>query len=139
MKHLVDMVVHRPCHPFLTPAPHLWQDDPAILAWETGNELNFDEINPGLPTAGEMDAWVQELSAFIKDIDSNHLVMDGRLLNNQVKGPGIDRTVRRYSSLIPMLAWPALSGCLLLNRRLTRFFCVDRKCQRWRWRIRTST
>lgn len=43
----------------------LYKDDKAILAWETGNEL----YNPS--------AWSQEISAYIKSLDSNHLVMDG--------------------------------------------------------------
>jgi len=43
-----------------------YKDDKAILAWETGNEL----LAP--------DAWTQEIAAYIKSIDSNHLVMDGK-------------------------------------------------------------
>jgi len=40
-------------------------DDKAILCWETGNEL---ESPPG---------WTREIAAFIKSLDTNHLVMDG--------------------------------------------------------------
>jgi hypothetical protein len=40
-------------------------DDPAILCWETGNELH----SPA--------AWTRTLGAFIKSVDTNHLVMDG--------------------------------------------------------------
>lgn len=39
--------------------------EPAILAWETGNELQ--------PPAN----WTGAIAAFIKSIDSNHLVLDG--------------------------------------------------------------
>ncbi len=41
------------------------KDDPTIMAWETGNE-----IYP--PTA-----WTSMISAYIKSIDLNHLVLDG--------------------------------------------------------------
>jgi hypothetical protein len=41
------------------------KDDPAIMAWETGNE-----IHP--PTA-----WTSLISTYIKSIDTNHLVLDG--------------------------------------------------------------
>ncbi|WP_051303061.1 hypothetical protein [Psychromonas aquimarina] len=43
-----------------------YKDDPAIFAWETGNEL------PSVPSA-----WTTEMAAYIKSIDANHLVMDG--------------------------------------------------------------
>ncbi|MGL6313284.1 hypothetical protein [Vibrio sp. WXL103] len=44
-----------------------YKDDPAIFAWETGNELM------DVP-----DAWTKEMSAYIKSIDSKHLLMDGQ-------------------------------------------------------------
>ena len=40
-------------------------DDKAVLCWETGNELD----SPA--------AWTREISAYIKSLDHNHLVMDG--------------------------------------------------------------
>ncbi|MBN1309642.1 MAG: hypothetical protein JXA18_17105, partial [Chitinispirillaceae bacterium] len=43
----------------------LYKNDKAILCWETGNEM---------PTSSR---WLGEMAAFIKRIDSNHLVMDG--------------------------------------------------------------
>jgi hypothetical protein len=42
-----------------------YADDPAIMAWETGNEI-------GPPTS-----WTSTISAYIKSLDPNHLVMDG--------------------------------------------------------------
>eukprot|EP01105_Mastigella_eilhardi_P010665 TRINITY_DN2483_c1_g1_i1.p1 TRINITY_DN2483_c1_g1~~TRINITY_DN2483_c1_g1_i1.p1 ORF type:complete len:445 (-),score=112.24 TRINITY_DN2483_c1_g1_i1:76-1410(-) len=42
------------------------RDDPAIMAWETGNELS--------PPA----TWTQTVADHIKAVDPNHLVMDGR-------------------------------------------------------------
>ena len=43
-----------------------YKDDPTIMAWETGNELDP-------PTS-----WTQTISTYIKSIDHNHLVLDGR-------------------------------------------------------------
>jgi hypothetical protein len=40
-------------------------DDKAVLCWETGNELD----SPA--------AWTREISAYIKSLDHNHLIMDG--------------------------------------------------------------
>lgn len=45
-----------------------YKNDPTILAWQTGNEL----VNPFPATS-----WSSTISAYIKSIDSNHLVMDG--------------------------------------------------------------
>ncbi len=42
-----------------------YRDDKAILAWETGNELNCPP------------EWTAKAAAFIKSIDPNHLVIDG--------------------------------------------------------------
>lgn len=45
-----------------------YKDDPAIMAWETGNELYHDTL---------YDDWASEIAGYIKSIDRNHLVMDG--------------------------------------------------------------
>jgi mannan endo-1,4-beta-mannosidase len=59
-----------------------YKDDPTILAWETGNELHCPH------------AWTSEIAAFIKGIDSNHLVIDGRheqvLRQESIDDPNID-------------------------------------------------
>ncbi|KAI9104733.1 glycoside hydrolase superfamily [Phlyctochytrium arcticum] len=47
-----------------------YKDDPAILAWETGNELEFE----GKRVPGE---WTSDIAKYIKSIDPNHLVVDG--------------------------------------------------------------
>jgi len=41
-------------------------DDKAILCWETGNELS------------STTEWTREIARYIKSLDTNHLVMDGR-------------------------------------------------------------
>jgi mannan endo-1,4-beta-mannosidase len=43
----------------------LYRDDKAILAWETGNELDSPY------------SWTKEIAATIKALDPNHLVLDG--------------------------------------------------------------
>lgn len=44
----------------------IYKNDPTILAWETGNGLS----NPPV-------AWTTTISAYIKQLDANHLIMDG--------------------------------------------------------------
>jgi mannan endo-1,4-beta-mannosidase len=43
-----------------------YMDDKSILCWETGNELR-----------GQPASWTATITAFIKSIDTNHLIMDG--------------------------------------------------------------
>ncbi|HEX9109709.1 MAG TPA: hypothetical protein VF832_20845, partial [Longimicrobiales bacterium] len=43
----------------------LYRDDPAILCWETGNELQAPQ------------SWTRTMAQFIKSMDRRHLVMDG--------------------------------------------------------------
>ena len=43
----------------------LYKDDKAILAWETGNEI----YSPY--------SWTKQVAAYLKSVDSNHLVWDG--------------------------------------------------------------
>lgn len=45
-----------------------YRDEPAIFGWETGNELD------------STPEWTREIAAYIKSLDSNHLVIDGRSL-----------------------------------------------------------
>ncbi|MBN2356077.1 cellulase family glycosylhydrolase [candidate division KSB1 bacterium] len=47
-----------------------YRDDRAILAWETGNELTQCPI-----------AWIQDIMAYIKQLDPHHLVLDGVAAN----------------------------------------------------------
>jgi mannan endo-1,4-beta-mannosidase len=47
-----------------------YRDDPTLLCWETGNEL------------ASPDEWTAEIAAYVKSLDSNHLVLDGYNTNN---------------------------------------------------------
>ncbi|MGO4541658.1 cellulase family glycosylhydrolase [Paenibacillus sp. 2TAB19] len=44
-----------------------YKDDPTIMAWELGNELNNATVE-----------WVTDIADFIKSLDSNHLVAHGK-------------------------------------------------------------
>lgn len=49
-----------------------YKDDPAILAWESGNEMPY--YNEAAPY---YNPWIKELIQVIKSIDKKHLIMDG--------------------------------------------------------------
>jgi mannan endo-1,4-beta-mannosidase len=59
-----------------------YRDEPAILAWELANEPRCQSPK-GLPCrkdcarSGRILAWINRMSAFVKSIDSNHLVTTG--------------------------------------------------------------
>jgi mannan endo-1,4-beta-mannosidase len=59
-----------------------YRDDPAILAWETGNELHAPP------------EWTRRIAAAIKRLDPNHLVIDGRqaevLERESIADPHVD-------------------------------------------------
>lgn len=69
-----------------------YKDDKAILAWETGNELWCENKNYN---------WVTDIAAYVKSIDSNHLLIDGDMPRT-VKGlpsmtdPNIDIVSNHY-------------------------------------------
>ena len=57
-------------------------DKPTIMAWELGNEPRCTGSNGGTPTNCDptgttIYTWAAEISAYIKLIDSNHLVAIG--------------------------------------------------------------
>ncbi|WP_075184628.1 beta-mannanase man5E [Teredinibacter haidensis] len=60
----------------------LYKDEPAIMAWETGNELK-----------GSTEAFVKNTAAHIKSLDTNHLVLDGTYLKvnpSSLDDPNVD-------------------------------------------------
>ncbi|WP_308636183.1 carbohydrate binding domain-containing protein [Paenibacillus silvisoli] len=64
-----------------------YKDDPAILAWETGNEL--------VPASS---GWTSDIAAYIKSIDANHLVIDGKygIDDASLNDPNIDIVSNHY-------------------------------------------
>lgn len=75
----------------------LYKDEPAILAWELGNELR----NPG--SADVLVAWMSEMATFLKSIDPNHLVADG--------GEGFDDSPTLYPGLRNTYPVNGREGC----------------------------
>jgi uncharacterized protein (TIGR03437 family) len=74
-----------------------YKDDPAIMAWELGNELR----NGG--NANALLAWEIELASYIKSIDPNHLVADG--------GEGFDDNAALYAGISNSYAVRGDEGC----------------------------
>ena len=76
-----------------------YRDEPAILAWELGNELR----NPSGGRADALVEWTAEMAAFIKLLDSNHLVADG--------GEGFDDAPDLYPGLSSRYTVGGSDGC----------------------------
>ncbi|MCR5755214.1 MAG: cellulase family glycosylhydrolase [Acetatifactor sp.] len=55
-----------------------YKDDKAILCWETGNELGGNPSNQEAHD-DDLSAWTIDIINYIKSLDSNHLVLDGRM------------------------------------------------------------
>jgi hypothetical protein len=55
-----------------------YKDDPTIMAWELMNEPRYENQTPNENVSGTtLRAWVDEMGAFIKGIDPNHLLGTG--------------------------------------------------------------
>ncbi len=76
-----------------------YRDEPAILAWELGNELR----NPSGGRADDLLKWTAEMAAFIKKLDPNHLVADG--------GEGFDDDSTLYPGLSNRYPVGGSEGC----------------------------
>jgi mannan endo-1,4-beta-mannosidase len=64
-----------------------YRDDPAILAWEIGNELRCETCQGTM----QVSDTIRELASFLKTVAPNQLVGDG--------GAGLDDAVRAYSGI----------------------------------------
>lgn len=72
------------------------KDNPAIMAWETGNEMQY-----GVGGPAELSRWTAGISAFIRSMDKNHLIMDGSFYPDagDLKLPDVDIIDRHYYPL----------------------------------------
>jgi len=61
-----------------------YKDDPTIFAWELANEPRAMSD----PASDMLDNWIEEMSNFVKSIDSNHLVTTGEEGFYRGKGSG---------------------------------------------------
>ncbi len=50
-----------------------YKDDPAIMMWELGNEPRCTSDTTG----AKLQTWIDEMAAYIKSLDSNHLLSTG--------------------------------------------------------------
>ncbi len=59
-----------------------YRDEPAVFGWETGNEI--------MPTP----EWTREIAAYLKELDKNHIVIDGKSLHGvpiaSLEDPNVD-------------------------------------------------
>jgi uncharacterized protein (TIGR03437 family) len=94
-----------------------YKDEPAILAWELGNELRnkTNVASERARRADELLAWTREMAGHIKSIDSNHLVGDG--------GEGFDDNAANYPGLSNQYAVRGDESCSF--SRLVREPLVD--------------
>ena len=68
-----------------------YSEDKSILAWQFGNEM--DRTKPGEEI---QRAWQAEMAAYIKSLDTNHLIAYGRRFFPDEPDPNIDIIVNHY-------------------------------------------
>ncbi|MCU4744085.1 glycoside hydrolase 5 family protein [Natronoglomus mannanivorans] len=56
-----------------------YRDDPAIAMWELANEprCERDDVDDGVDHAQVLHDWIADMSAYVKELDGNHLVSSG--------------------------------------------------------------
>lgn len=90
-RHFLDFILNRKN----TVNGILYKNDPAILAWQLGNEFGSFAGDRGLnyhDWAPHIQAWSLEMAAYIKSVDSNHLIMEAGGADREVflNDPNID-------------------------------------------------
>ena len=72
----------------------LYKDDPAILAWQFGNEFDSYAPDRGLRSSdweGPITEWSKQMAAYLKQIDPKHLIMEaGGNKEALIADPNID-------------------------------------------------
>jgi hypothetical protein len=74
-RHFLDFLLNRRN----TVSGRLYKDDPAILAWQLGNEFmsyHGDRKLDARMWVPRITAWSLEMAAYIKQVDPNHLIME---------------------------------------------------------------
>jgi endo-1,4-beta-mannosidase len=94
-KNYVKMIIERKN----TVTGIVYRDEPAILAWELGNELR----NPSTGGAGALVQWTGEMATYIKQLDGNHLLADG--------GEGFDDDASLYRGMSNSYPVRGSEGC----------------------------
>ncbi len=79
-KNYVSYVLNR----INTKTGRAYKDEPTIFAWELANEPRAESDTSG----AKLGNWIQEMSAYIKNIDSNHMVSTGEEGFYKNKGSG---------------------------------------------------
>ncbi|MEU8261706.1 cellulose binding domain-containing protein [Micromonospora sp. NPDC048999] len=55
-----------------------YKDEPTIFAWELMNEPRYQDVSPAENVSGAtLRAWVDEMGAYVKNIDRNHMLGTG--------------------------------------------------------------
>ncbi|MCX6953967.1 MAG: hypothetical protein NTV51_17605 [Verrucomicrobia bacterium] len=96
-----------------------YRDDPAILAWQTGNELVIGET-------ADRRAWLHDTAAYVKKLDTKHLLIDGRNRPADVFGqydefaadPNLDAV--SYHTYVHLPQANTAAGTLRLMREMTQ-------------------
>ena len=60
-----------------------YKDDPTVFAWDLMNEPRYQDAGED-STGLTLRAWVDEMGAYIKEVDPNHMVYAG------LEGHGVD-------------------------------------------------
>ena len=91
-----------------------YKNDKAILAWETGNEI---DATP---------EWTHEIAGYVRQLDPNHLVADGRSLHGiaqwQVDEPNTDLVTTHHYPHGPSDFVPAIRAAHALTKGKKPYF-----------------
>jgi len=99
----------------------VYRDDPTIMAWDVANEPYLDKISDA-----ELNAWLAEISTFIKSIDPNHLLTFG-IDNSSSK---YDAVGAQYSALnVPDLDF------FSIHYNLQNFYIANQHLERLQFRV----